>query len=99
MLPRRSSATACIEDCASVPQISSHWFRRCSDSQVSVIGRHHVVNVSLIVGKSRAQVATKEILRFESLWLKHFKDTKGDVLKAPGRNCKHKRMSDSYSYS
>ncbi|CAE7894424.1 ATP5F1A [Symbiodinium necroappetens] len=27
------------------------------------------------------KVATKEILRFESLWLKHFKDTKGDVLK------------------
>ena len=27
------------------------------------------------------QVATKEILRFEALWLKHFKDTRGDVLK------------------
>ncbi|CAE7423235.1 ATP5F1A, partial [Symbiodinium sp. CCMP2456] len=27
------------------------------------------------------KVATKEILRFENLWLKHFKDTKGDVLK------------------
>ncbi|CAE7172094.1 atpA [Symbiodinium pilosum] len=27
------------------------------------------------------KVATKEILRFEALWLKHFKDTKGDVLK------------------
>ena len=31
---------------------------------------------------SLLQVATKEILRFEALWLKHFKDTKGDVLKA-----------------
>ena len=29
-----------------------------------------------------SQVATKEILRFEALWLKHFKDTRGDVLKA-----------------
>ncbi|CAK9102649.1 ATP synthase subunit alpha [Durusdinium trenchii] len=28
------------------------------------------------------KVATKEILRFEALWLKHFKDTKADVLKA-----------------
>ncbi|CAL1133237.1 unnamed protein product [Cladocopium goreaui] len=28
------------------------------------------------------KVATKEILRFEALWLKHFKDTRGDVLKA-----------------
>lgn len=27
------------------------------------------------------EVATKEILRFEALWLKHFKDTRGDVLK------------------
>lgn len=27
------------------------------------------------------QVATKEILRFEALWLKHFKDTRGDILK------------------
>ena len=30
---------------------------------------------------SDMQVATKEILRFEALWLKHFKDTRGDVLK------------------
>ncbi|CAJ1389847.1 unnamed protein product [Effrenium voratum] len=27
------------------------------------------------------KVATKEILRFEALWLKHFKDTRADVLK------------------
>ena len=27
------------------------------------------------------QVATKEILRFEALWLKHFKDTRGEILK------------------
>jgi hypothetical protein len=30
---------------------------------------------------SDMQVATKEILRFEALWLQHFKDTRGDVLK------------------
>ena len=44
--------------------------------------RKYYINMyQTLTNGSDMQVATKEILRFEALWLKHFKDTRGDVLK------------------